>query len=185
MKAKLKDLMFSSRGTQIITIETREDFRQTFEDLQDCDVSFTVKKYFPRRSLDANAYFWVLLDKLAVKMNMRKDDLYRNYVRQMGGNNFVTIIADAAVKDFRKMWSEHGTGWFIDVLPNRTKGFSNVTCYYGSSQYDTKQMSKLINLVIEDCRAVGVETRSPEYVASLLQMWGGDDDDGQHNADGA
>jgi hypothetical protein len=47
-----------------------------------------------------------------------------------------------------------------------------VILYYGSSTYDTAQMSRLINNIIEECRQLGIETKSEEEVQSLLRQWG-------------
>jgi hypothetical protein len=44
-------------------------------------------------------------------------------------------------------------------------------CYYGSSYYDTAQMSRLIELAVQDCKELGIETRSEEEIASLLGEW--------------
>ena len=48
----------------------------------------------------------------------------------------------------------------------------NVTLYYGSSTYDTKQMSRLIDNIVQDCQAVGIETLTPDKLALLLEEWG-------------
>ena len=61
MKARLKDFSLSLDGTQLITLETSEDFRETWDELHGQDVALEVKRYHKRRSLDANAYFWVLV----------------------------------------------------------------------------------------------------------------------------
>lgn len=50
---------------------------------------------------------------------------------------------------------------------------SEVTAYYGSSTYDTAQMSRLIDLIVQDCMSVGIEVRDPEDVASMLEAWDG------------
>jgi hypothetical protein len=56
-------------------------------------------------------------------------------------------------------------------MPSKIEGCTNVILYYGSSSYNVAQMSRLINIIVEDCRQVGIETKSEEEVASLLQQW--------------
>lgn len=44
--------------------------------------------------------------------------------------------------------------------------------YYGSSTYDTAQMSRLINIIVEECKAQGIETRTPDEISKLVSLWG-------------
>ena len=46
-----------------------------------------------------------------------------------------------------------------------------VRCFYGSSQYNTKQMSRLIDDIIQDCEALGIETKSPDEIANMISQW--------------
>ena len=48
----------------------------------------------------------------------------------------------------------------------------NVTLYYGSSTYDTEQMSRLIDNVVQDCKALDIETETPERLAMMMEAWG-------------
>ena len=43
--------------------------------------------------------------------------------------------------------------------------------YYGSSEYDTAQMSRLIELIIAECREQGIETKTPAELAALMEEW--------------
>jgi len=47
-----------------------------------------------------------------------------------------------------------------------------IRCYYGSSQYNTKQMSRLISNTVQDCQAVGINTMTPNEIAEMLSLWG-------------
>ena len=130
-----------------------------------------IKRKRQRRSLDANAYFWVLLDKLAAALHVKKTELYRNYIREVGGNCYHLALQDKAVETFRQHWESHGTGWVITTQPSKLDGCTTVCAYYGSSEYDTEQMARLIDLVVQDCHQVGVETKSTEELASLMEQW--------------
>lgn len=64
----------------------------------------------------------------------------------------------------------------VDIGPCRAenlKGYHNVISYFGSSDYDTKQMSRLIDLIVQDCKAQGIETLSEEKLAAMNEEWGG------------
>lgn len=132
----------------------------------------TVKEHKDRRSKDANAYCWTLLDKLAMMLRRPKTELYRAYIKEIGGNSDTVCVVDKAVKTLRSGWERNGLGWQTDTMPSKIKGCTNVILYYGSSSFDTAQMSRLIDLIVEDCRAVGIETLPPHRLDALKEEWG-------------
>ncbi len=173
MKATLHDLSFTMDGAQVISFRTTEDCRALYEQLKGRELTVTAKKFHKARSLNANAYAWVLLDQLAEKMHTAKESLYRGYVRNIGGNNDNLLMSDEAAGRFCIAWQSYGLGWVTDVKPSGAKGMSLVTAYYGSSTYDTAQMARLIDLIVQDCRNVGIETRDPNDIESMLEAWDG------------
>lgn len=44
-------------------------------------------------------------------------------------------------------------------------------CYYGSSTYDTRQMSQLIDSLVQDCKALDIETMAPDKLAAMMEAW--------------
>lgn len=133
----------------------------------------TLGRQKKRRSLDANAYCWVLLDKLASALNRPKTEIYRQYIREIGGNSETVCVVNAAVEKLRSGWEHNGLGWQTETMPSKLDGCTNVTLYYGSSTYDTAQMSRLINLIVEDCKAQGIETMTPYELDALIGRWDG------------
>lgn len=71
----------------------------------------------------------------------------------------------------RKHWGQNGLGWVSDVFPSKIPGCNNVILYAGSSTYNTEQMSRLIDLIVEECKAQGIETRPPEEIEAMMQYW--------------
>jgi len=132
----------------------------------------TIKEKKNRRSLNANSYAWVLLDKLAEKLNIAKTDLYRQYIKEIGGNCDTVCVTNKALNDLRSGWEHNGIGWLTDTLPSKIEGCTNVILYYGSSTYDTAQMSRLINLIVQDCKEYGVETLTPAELSRMCNEWG-------------
>ena len=51
-------------------------------------------------------------------------------------------------------------------------GCVTVLAYYGSSDFDKEQMSRLIDNIVQDCRAVGIETLPPDKLAGMMEAWG-------------
>lgn len=171
MKGRLLDLAFGRDGKQRVTVELDEDFREGWDALHDGEVAVEIKKYRKRRSLDANAYAWVLIDRLAEKLHMTKIDVYRELIRNIGGVSQTVCVQDKAVQDLISGWSHNGLGWFAETMPSKLSGCTNVILYYGSSSYDSAQMSSLLDLLIDDCKAQGIETTTPEELAKYKEEW--------------
>lgn len=136
--------------------------------LYDC----IVQEHRERRSLDANAYAWVLMDKLAEATCIPKEDIYREAIRNIGGNTETVCVRSDAAGKLCASWSRNGLGWLTDTTDSKLPGCVNVILYYGSSTYNTEQMSRLIDNLVEDCKALGIETLPPEKLAAMTQEWG-------------
>lgn len=98
--------------------------------------------------------------------------MYREAIRDVGGNAFIGPFQDKDIEGIQKFWSKHGLGWITEVVPSKIPGCQNVIFYYGSSEYDTKQMSRLIDLIIDECKEQGIETLTPDEIARMKASWG-------------
>ncbi len=168
MTGKLKDLTMNRDSTQNLTLVVDQDFRETYDQLADQRLDITIKKHRNQRSMDANAYCWVLVDKIAEALNVSKAEVYRNAIRDIGGVSQILCITNDAVDKFREIWSLRGIGWQTDTLPSKIPGCTNVIVYYGSSTYDSKQMSALIEHLIQDAEGLGIPTLTPKEREELL-----------------
>ncbi len=131
-----------------------------------------IREHREKRSLDANAYFWTLLEELAKALGEKKEDLYLQYVRDYGIFRDWTLPPEN-VSTFQTVWSKQGTGWPTEQVDYTPDGENVVIrAYYGSSVYNTKQMSRLIDAVVQDCQSVGIETMTPDKLALLKEEWG-------------
>lgn len=150
------------------TAPAREFVLKKQNKLYDCKI----KQHRDKRSLDANAYCWVLLDKLADAIRSTKEEIYLQKVREIGiFRDF--ILEEAEVKTFRTVWERQGTGWPTEIVDYSRSGDCQVVrAYYGSSQYNTKQMSRLIDSIVQDCKDLGIETLPPEKLAAMKEEWG-------------
>lgn len=158
-----------------LTLEVNEqnDFKLLVDEMRDKEkLSIEVKPYRERRSLDANAYCWVLIDKLANKLNMSKEAIYREYIKNIGGNSEIVCIKNTAVERLCEGWKKNGIGWQTETFESKISGCTNVILYYGSSTYDTAQMSRLLDLIIQDCKEQGIPTETPNEIARLKALWG-------------
>lgn len=134
-------------------------------------LSIKIGKFKQKRSLDANAYCWTLIGKIAEKTRVPKEDVYREAIRGIGGNYDIVCIKEEAAESLRSAWAKNGIGWQSETMLSKLDGCTNVLLYYGSSTYDTEQMSRLIENIIQDCKALGIETKSQAEIDSLISNW--------------
>ena len=168
-------------GKTLLTLEVNEKsaIKQGYDELKDCEkLSIKIGKYREKRSLDANAYCWVLCTKLAEErskdgVKVTKEDVYREEIRDLGIYRDYVNLPLPEAKTLQTAWGMLGTGWVTEQVDFSPNG-ENVTirCYYGSSQYNTKQMSRLISNLQQDCEAVGISTKTPDEIANMLSLWG-------------
>ena len=130
------------------------------------------KKFRQKRSLDANAYAWKLMNDLATEIGIPVAEVYRNQIRGISGVSEIVPIKEIAVDTFQAAWSNRGVGWMVDDLgPSRIPGYRNLMIWYGSSVYDSRQFSQLLENIVQDCRAVGVETLPPDRLELLKEQY--------------
>lgn len=137
-------------------------------------LNLDLKKWFPKRSLDANSYCWVLCEKIAQELSKdgtisSKEDIYKEAVKTFGV--FIPfIVEEKAYEKFKEMWEKQGLGYQVFEISRKDKCV-RINCYYGSSSYDTKEMSRLIDSLVQECRQLNIETKSEEEIKSLLEQW--------------
>lgn len=127
-----------------------------------------IKQYRHRRSLDANAYLWVLLSKMADALNTTKDELYLLVLERYGV--FTHIVVKPHIVE--RVKAEWRTVRELGEVTIRGQKGIQLQCYFGSSTYDTKEMSVLIDGVVSECKEMGIETMTPEELKMLKEAWG-------------
>lgn len=137
---------------------------------QDKTKKYEVKEYKEKRSLDSNAYAWTLLGKLQDKLHIAKEDIYKSLIKEIGSYEVIPV-RDEAVERFRQAWSKNGLGWITETTKSKLEGFTNVIAYYGSSSYNSSEMSRLIELIVQECKQQGIETKTQQEIDSLLKNW--------------
>lgn len=131
-----------------------------------------IKEYRQKRSLDANAYAWVLIHKLAKAMQITPLEVYQQAVLTVGDNYTPMCVRELDKDRFVRNWECRGDGWqCVDRGQSSVEGCRTIFAYYGSSVFDTAQMSRLIDSLIQDCKALDIETLPPEKLALLKEEW--------------
>ena len=129
--------------------------------------SYDIVPHVEKRSRTANAYAWVLITKLSEVLNYPKEEIYRRAVSEIGGKSTVMSLRTNAVNDFRRAFINGHIGRNVEILHSDAEK-TDLLITYGSSDFDRKQMSQLIDNLVQDCLAVGIETKDQNYIDSLL-----------------
>ena len=136
----------------------------------------TIKLHSKKRSLDANAKLWALINEMSVLLRIPPEEIYQGYIPDVGENFTWHPEKPEDVKKFTDGWCKGHIGRMVDdVGPCRSeemKGYRLLKCYYGSSEYDVPTFSRLLDLVLQDCRQFGIETLSEREKSLLLEEWG-------------
>lgn len=145
----------------------------SLEELKNIKLAIQVKKWTKKRSKNANNYFWELLSEYSEEKNVDAIEEYKERVKRLGIFRRFRI-ENKDIKTFEKMWTDRGIAWFCETADTEYMGeieFKIINAYYGSSSFNSKQMSRLINDLVEDCKEVGIETKTPAEIKSLLESW--------------
>jgi len=154
----------------LLTLNERESL-PSLEELKEDKLSIEIKKYRKNRSLDANAYMWVLISKLEEKINISKDIIYKDAIKNIGVYEVIPV-KNEAVERFIEAWTKNGLGWVCETTKSKLEGYTNILAYYGSSTYNTAEMSRLIDFVVQECKQLNIETMTPEQLNILKEEWG-------------
>lgn len=159
-----------STGDYIIVLSVRENALELYQKIKDCLLDISIKKFRKKRSLSANAYLWVLLQKMAEALHTTKDDLYLQMLDRHGQFTHIVVKPNVVdrVKDQWRMVRDLG-----EITVNGQKGVQ-LQCYFGSSTYNTQEMAALIDGVVDECKELGIETLPPDEIERMKQEWGVD-----------
>lgn len=173
MKGRLRDLTFGRNGEQHITITVQSDFRDQYDRLKDKDVSVEIKVYRQARSKDANAYFHVLVNKIAQAQCLGDDEVKRSLVVEYG--------ALARDDDGQLLGAMLPAGADISQFYPYTRCYKTeeingkmVDCYLFYKQtrnLDSAEMARLIDGTIYVARGLGIDTDTPEQIARYKEEW--------------
>lgn len=179
MIGKLKDLYRTRDGEWVVSFATRVDPRPLFDELHEKDVSVEIKKASRRRTKTANDFLWAMCTDIGNALNppIPKEEVYRNAVWETRDkiHAFQTMhMREEAIETFKRIWAQNGTAWFVEVIDySPFPGCKSVLAFYGSSRFDSGQMSILIDYLKQDMTNMGLMIPvSKEEEERLLSQWG-------------
>ena len=171
-RGKLVDHLLLAGGRQRITIETDDDLRGEYDRLHEKEISAEVKVYRKPRSMDANAYFHVLVNKIATTLCSSDEEVKKHLVVKYG-----TLETDEDGSVYSAMLPASAD---IDRLYPYTRCYKTVEhngkhckCYLfykRTRDMDSKEMSHMIDGTVSEAKALDIETMTPDQLAQLEGM---------------
>ena len=169
MRGRLKDLTFGFQGEQHITVTVQHDFCSEFDRLKDYDISVEIKRWRDPRSKNANAYFHVLVNKIAEAQSLGNDEVKKMMVLEYGtlatdetGSVLGAMIpSNASLDDFYPY-----AKWYKSMEVNGRE-YDCYLFYKQTHTLDSKEMARLIDGTIYVAKGLGLETMTPDQLARL------------------
>lgn len=179
--AKIKDIGRTLSGSITITLEsphmdTAEALELSNLDMLDVDM----KKHRGKRSRDANAYYWKLVSEAADMLHVSKPYMHNQLLRRYGqiaiidGQAVYAVIPDT---DEAQRAVDEAQTYHLKPTSQVKPGkggimYRTYMMLKGSSEYDTKEMSHLIDGLVSECKEMGIETIPPEELESMMAAYG-------------
>lgn len=154
----------------LLTFEINEKPTEEINYIKDCSkLNISVKEFKKKRSLDSNAYSWVLMTKIAECIGSSKEEVYEEMLQKYGylaqdedGYIVITLKESIDIQKIGGHWKFYkGNGKFNSYLAIK-----------GSSEYDTSEMAHFINQIVLEAKELGIETATPEEIARMNELWG-------------
>ena len=164
-------------GKMRLTFEFDSDVSAAIDKIKDKLLRITVKLWRDKRSLDANSYYWVLLSRLAEAVGISKPRAHNLMLRKYGQNLVIdSQIAFLVIPDTEEAEETALGAESFHIRPTSQvkqgkdgKMYRTYTVLAGSSTYDTKEMSELINGLVSECKEQGIETLTPDELARMMK----------------
>lgn len=152
-------------GRYSVTISVTEGDISEVDAIRGQDLSIELKKYRNPRSHSANALLWHCIGEIAQALGGDKWDIYLNALRKYGKYTLVSVRKDA-VDAFRETWRE-----CEEIGRQKTGGeeWVHLLCYFGSSTYDSKEFSVLLDGIIDDMKQAGIPTPTSEEMRRTIE----------------
>lgn len=156
----------TGKPTISFEINEKHDFELMVDELKDCDkLSIEVKQYREKRSLNANAYAWVLIGKIADVLRASKDEIYFRLLKRYGQSELISVLSHIPIEHYVKYYEEAGESEL------NGKMFTHYRVFKGSSEFDSREMSIFIDGVVSEAKNLDIQTETPSEIARLKALW--------------
>ena len=165
MRGRIKNLSWEGGKLQV-TLELTTP-QTGLESLQDCDLDISIDKHREKRSKNANALLWACIGEMAEALRADKWEVYLQMLRRYGQYTYI-CVKPQAVEAVKRQWRESEE--LGEILIGGQKAVQ-MLCYYGSSTYDSKEFSALLDGVISEMKEIGLQPPMPEEVKRAIEAW--------------
>lgn len=167
------DIDYETRKPKISVILDTNEINIVEQLKNENKLNIELKKWYKKKSLDANSYCWVICDLIAKELSKNgittKEEVYKDAILQVGTFE-PFIVQEKTFENFKRIWEKQGLGFLVQEVSRKDKCVK-VNCYYGSSTYDSKEMSLLIEILVQLAKSLNIETKSKAEIDSLLKEW--------------
>lgn len=155
----------------LITFETAEK-PEVFDKTKDKLLNIEIKEHREKRSLNANAYFHVLVDKIAGVNGVSHAEVHNLMIAEYGymDEDIKNLILDDSVP-YLQLTNIHLRPTSATKVMDNGKLYRVYIVMRGSHTYDTKEMSRLIDGVVSEAKSLGIETLPETELERIKSLW--------------
>ena len=159
---------WSTNQYQITFSVNEESAIGQIDNIMKCDkLSIKATKYRQKRSLDANGLLWLCLGRIASNLRTDKWDVYLEMLKRYGQYTYI-VVKEKVVEQVKQQWRECEVVGEIEV--NGQKAIQ-MLCYFGSSTYNSKEFSVLLDGVISEMQEMGIETPTSSELKRVMEQY--------------
>ena len=170
--SKIVNLQKSGRGPYILSVLVPQNSVNSLVSLKDDEIDVEIKKHSKKRSLNANAYAWVLMTQIAKEMSkdapMDKWTVYKELLKTYSNSFEYLVVKEESLPRLEKAFR------VIEVLGEGVLGKDKayqVQAYYGSSTFTKEEMKPFIDGIVQEAKQLGIETETPEELERMVSLW--------------
>lgn len=135
------------------------------EELKEDKIDIDIKKHREKRSLNSNNYCWELCTKIADVLRSSKEEVYLQMLKRYGQSEMISVLADIDMSKYLKYYEEAGESTLNNKL------FKHYKVYKGSSEFDSKEFSILLDGIISEAKELNISTIDEIEKERLIKEW--------------
>lgn len=165
---KIRGIRKGASGGWVVELDVHHAEEDPLNRLSQEDVlEISLERPRRRRSLNANALLWKCIGDIAMDRRADKWDIYLMMLKRYGQYTYI-LCKPKALEMLKRQWRECEEIGEINVNGETA---IQCLCYYGSSTYDSKEFSVLLDGVISEMKELGLPTPMPQEVRTCLDEW--------------
>lgn len=175
VKSELLNITRDLSGDYQVTFKIPKESVGELATLKNKVISLAIKIFRKDRSLNANGYLWVLIGRLAECLDSTKWEVYKEELKKWS-SEFTYMVVEPKTAEYLKANedSENADFRVVEILNEgelNGKKAVQILAYLGSHAFDSKQMSVLIDGVVQDCKELSIPTKNDEEIERLVKEW--------------